>query len=206
MINSSAGGVSARFAHWLVRCLATRRTPGVFRLAFSCLEDRENTTITVVWEELTLGFLDAKQLLRVFTRLLAAILLGAAIGFQRERAGKPAGLRTHTLVSLGTTVLILSCSAVGMSLDGLSRVIQGIITGIGFIGAGSILKLSEEHAIRGLTTSASIWVTAAVGVAVGLGSVGVALLGTLLALIILALVGRLERRIERQKQTDTEGE
>ena len=162
--------------------------------------------MTVVWEELTLGFLDAKQLLRVFTRLLAAILLGAAIGFQRERAGKPAGLRTHTLVSLGTTLLILSCSAVGMSLDGLSRVIQGIITGIGFIGAGSILKLSDEHAIRGLTTSASIWVTAAVGVAVGLGSVGVALLGTLLALIILALVGRLERRIERQKQTDTEGE
>ena len=161
--------------------------------------------MTVVWEELTLGFLDAKQLLRVLTRLLAATLLGAAIGFQRERAGKPAGLRTHTLVSLGT-LLILSCSAVGMSLDGLSRVIQGIITGIGFIGAGSILKLSEEHAIRGLTTSASIWVTAAVGVAVGLGSVGVALLGTLLALIILALVGRLEHRIERQKQTGTEGE
>ena len=162
--------------------------------------------MSVVWEELTLGLLDAKQLLRVFTRLLAATLLGAAIGFQRERAGKPAGLRTHTLVSLGTTLLILSCSAAGMSLDGLSRVIQGIITGIGFIGAGSILKLSEEHAIRGLTTSASIWVTAAVGVAVGLGSVGVALLGTLLALIILALVGRLEHRIERQKQTDTEEE
>ena len=162
--------------------------------------------MSVLWEELTLGLLDAKQLLRVFTRLLAATLFGAAIGFQRERAGKPAGLRTHTLVSLGTTLLILSCTAVGMSLDGLSRVIQGIITGIGFIGAGSILKLSEEHAIRGLTTAASIWVTAAVGVAVGLGSVGIALLSTLLALIILALVGRLEHRIERQKQTDTEDE
>ena len=106
--------------------------------------------MTILWEELTLGLLDAKQLLRVFTRVLAATLLGAAIGFQRERAGKPAGLRTHTLVSLGTTLLILACAAVGMSLDGLSRVIQGIITGIGFIGAGSILKLSEEHAIRGL--------------------------------------------------------
>jgi putative Mg2+ transporter-C (MgtC) family protein len=160
--------------------------------------------MTVVWEELTLGFLDTKQLLRVFIRVLATTLLGAAIGFQRERAGKPAGLRTHTLVSLGTTLLVLSCSTVGMSLDGLSRVIQGIITGIGFIGAGSILKLSEEHAIRGLTTSASIWVTAAVGVAVGLGSVGVALLSTLLALIVLALVGRLEHRNGRQKQTDTE--
>jgi putative Mg2+ transporter-C (MgtC) family protein len=162
--------------------------------------------MTVLWEELTFGLLDATQLLRVLIRLLAATLLGAAIGFQRERAGKPAGLRTHTLVSLGTTLLILSCSAVGMSLDGLSRVIQGIITGIGFIGAGSILKLSDEHAIRGLTTSASIWVTAAVGAAVGLGSVGIALLSTLLALIILALVGRLEHGIEKQKQMGTEEE
>jgi len=160
--------------------------------------------MSVVWEELTLGLLDAKQLLRVFTRLLAATLLGAAIGFQRERAGKPAGLRTHTLVSLGTTLLILSCSAAGMSLDALSRVIQGIITGIGFIGAGSILKLSGEHAIRGLTTSASIWVTAALGVAVGLGSVGIAALSTFLALIILALVGRLEHKLEKQKQMGTE--
>jgi len=160
--------------------------------------------MSVLWDELTLGLLDAKQLLRVLTRLLTATLLGAAIGFQRERAGKPAGLRTHTLVSLGTTLLILACSAVGMSVEGQSRVIQGIITGIGFIGAGSILKLSEEHAIRGLTTSASIWVTAAVGVAVGLGSVGIALLSTLLALIILALVGRLEHRIEKQTKTGTE--
>jgi putative Mg2+ transporter-C (MgtC) family protein len=162
--------------------------------------------MTILWEELTLGLLDRGRLLRVFTRVLAATLFGAAIGFQRERAGKPAGLRTHTLVSLGTTLLVLSCSAVGMSLDGLSRVIQGIVTGIGFIGAGSILKLSEEHAIRGLTTSASIWVTAAVGVAVGLGSVGIALLSTLLALIILALVGRLEHRIEKHKQIGTEEE
>ena len=91
-----------------------------------------------------------------------------------------------------------------MSLDALSRVIQGIITGIGFIGAGSILKLSGEHAIRGLTTSASIWVTAALGVAVGLGSVGIAALSTFLALIILALVGRLEHKLEKQKQMGTE--
>jgi putative Mg2+ transporter-C (MgtC) family protein len=151
----------------------------------------------IFWEELTSGLPDARQLVHVIIRLVAATLLGAVVGFQRERAGKPAGLRTHMLVTLGTTVFVLACSGAGMSSDGLSRVIQGIITGIGFIGAGSILKLSEERAIQGLTTSAGIWMTAAVGVAVGLGSLGVALLSTLMALIILALVP-LESRIDKE--------
>ena len=151
----------------------------------------------IFWEELTSGLPDARQLVHVIIRLIAATLLGAAVGFQRERAGKPAGLRTHMLVTLGTTVFVLACSGAGMSSDGLSRVIQGIITGIGFIGAGSILKLSEERDIQGLTTSAGIWMTAAVGVAVGLGSLGVALLSTLMALIILVLVP-LESRIDKE--------
>jgi len=90
-----------------------------------------------------------------------ATLLGAIVGLQRERTRKPAGLRTHILVSLATAAFVISCSSVGMSSDGLSRVIQGIITGIGFIGAGSILKLSEQHEIKGLTTAASVWMTAA---------------------------------------------
>ena len=150
----------------------------------------------IFWEELTSGLPDTRQLVHVIIRLIAAALLGAVVGFQREKVGKPAGLRTHMLVTLGTTVFVLACSGAGMSSDGLSRVIQGIITGIGFIGAGSILKLSEERAIQGLTTSAGIWMTAAVGVAVGLGSLGVALLSTLMALIILALVP-LESRIDK---------
>ena len=151
----------------------------------------------IFWEELTSGMPDRGQLVRVIIRLVAATLLGAVVGYQRERAGKPAGLRTHILVSLGTTVFVLACSGVGMSSDGLSRVIQGIATGIGFIGAGSILKLNEERDIQGLTTSAGIWITAAIGVAVGLGSLGVALLSTFLTLIVLALVGRVENRINR---------
>ena len=151
----------------------------------------------IFWEELTSGLPDMRQLVHVIIRLIAATLLGAVVGFQRERAGKPAGLRTHMLVTLGTTVFVLACSGAGMSSDGLSRVIQGIITGIGFIGAGSILKLNEERDIQGLTTSAGIWMTAAVGVAVGLGSLGVALLSTLMALIILALVP-LESRIDKE--------
>jgi putative Mg2+ transporter-C (MgtC) family protein len=156
----------------------------------------------VFWEELTSGLPDARQLVHVIIRLIAATLLGAIIGYQRERAGKPAGLRTHILVTLGTTVFVLSCSGIGMSTDGLSRVIQGIITGIGFIGAGSILKLSEERNIKGLTTSAGIWITAAIGVAVGLGSLGVALLSTLLTLVILALAGPLEHKINKQRVKD----
>jgi len=87
-----------------------------------------------------------------------------------------------------------------MSSDGLSRVIQGIVTGIGFIGAGTILKVSEEHQIRGLTTAAGVWMTAAIGVGVGLGSVGVAALSTLLAIIILAVVGSIEARAENRQR------
>jgi putative Mg2+ transporter-C (MgtC) family protein len=148
----------------------------------------------IIWEELTSGLPDARQLVHVLIRLIAATLLGAVVGVQRERAGKPAGLRTHMLVTLGTAVFVLACSGVGMSSDGLSRVIQGIVTGIGFIGAGSILKLNEERDIQGLTTAAGVWMTAAIGVAVGLGSLGVALLSTFFTLVILSLAGRLEHQ------------
>lgn len=153
--------------------------------------------MTILWEELTAGISGRDQLGRVLIRLLAAIFLGGLIGLQREAAGKPAGLRTHTLVCLGTTLIIVSCAAAAFSIDASSRVIQGVITGIGFIGAGSILKLGEEHSIRGLTTSASIWATAAVGIAVGLGRVGIGLIAAVLTVLILAVVGALERRLKR---------
>src|SRR5258706_2353913 len=129
----------------------------------------------VLWQELTSGLHDSRQLARVIIRLVAAALLGAIVGIQRQTTRKPAGLRTHMLVSLATAGFVISCSGAGMSLDSVSRVIQGIVTGIGFIGAGSILKLSEKHEISGLTTAASIWMTAAIGVSVGLGSLGIAL-------------------------------
>jgi putative Mg2+ transporter-C (MgtC) family protein len=158
----------------------------------------------IIWEELTSGLPDARQLVHVLIRLIAATLLGAVVGIQRERAGKPAGLRTHMLVTLGTAVFILACSGVGMSSDGLSRVIQGIVTGIGFIGAGSILKLNEERDIQGLTTAAGIWMTAAVGVAVGLGSLGVALLSTFFALVILSFAGRFEHRVDASRAAKVE--
>jgi putative Mg2+ transporter-C (MgtC) family protein len=158
----------------------------------------------IFWEELTSGLPDTRQLVRVMIRLLAATLLGAVVGIERERAGKPAGLRTHMLVTLGTTVFVLACSGVGMSSGDLSRVIQGIVTGIGFLGAGSILKLNEERDIRGLTTAASIWMTAAVGVAVGLGSLGLAVLSTFLTVIILSVMGTIEYRIDKGREVKAE--
>ena len=84
-----------------------------------------------------------------------------------------------------------------MSLDGLSRVIQGIVTGVGFIGAGSILKLSEERHIQGLTTAAALWMTAAIGIACGLGTIGLALIATLMTLIVLTALHAMEKRNAR---------
>ena len=153
------------------------------------------------WQELTSGLPDLQHLKHVVLRMFAAIVLGALVGWERERAGKPAGFRTHILVCLGTAVVVLACSVSGMNQDGLSRVIQGIVTGIGFVGAGSILKLDEQRDIKGLTTAAGLWLTAAIGVAVGLGTLGVAILTTIATLIVLALAGVLERRNENKKQS-----
>ena len=158
----------------------------------------------VIWEELLSGLPDGRHLTHVLIRLAAATMLGAIIGAQRQRAGKPAGLRTHMLVTTGTAVFVLACSGVGMANDALSRVIQGVVTGIGFIGAGSILKLDRERDIHGLTTAAGVWMTAAVGVAVGLGSLGVAILGTVFAVLILSLAKRFEPRIGHARATQNE--
>jgi len=166
---------------------------------------RENE-MDIIWEELSYGFPDFRQFAHVIIRLIASVLLGAAIGLQRERAGKPAGIRTHILATLGTTVFVLACMGYGMTSDGLSRVIQGIVTGIGFLGAGAILKLDEKHDIKGLTTAASIWISAAIGVAVGLGGLGLALLGTLLTLITLAILGSMEARLFNKNQPKPERE
>jgi len=147
----------------------------------------------ILWHELSSGIPDRAQLLVVLVRLIAATVFGAIVGMQRERAGKPAGLRTHMLVCLGTAVVVLACSGAGMNLDGLSRVIQGIVTGIGFVGAGSILKITEQRDIQGLTTAAGLWMTAAIGIAVGLGGLGLALISTVLMVIVLSLEERAAR-------------
>jgi putative Mg2+ transporter-C (MgtC) family protein len=149
----------------------------------------------IILDELTAGLTDARQIVRVVIRLLIAMLLGAIVGIQREQTGKPAGLRTHMLVALGAALFVLAPVESGMTSDDLSRVIQGLATGIGFIGGGAILKLSAEREIQGLTTAAGIWMTAAIGVAVGLGRIVMALLSVLLTWFILAVMGKIEHRI-----------
>ena len=156
----------------------------------------------LLFQELTGGLPDRRRLAVIVIRLLAATILGAIVGLQRERAGKPAGLRTHMLVCIATAMVVLAGSGVGMTTEGLSRVIQGIVTGIGFVGAGSILKLSREHEIKGLTTAAGLFMTAAIGVSSGVGAVGLAIIGTTLTVIVLALEGVEEAWHKVQKKRE----
>ena len=131
---------------------------------------------------------NAAEFTRVLLRLLLAALLGGLLGFEREQKGKAAGVRTHMLVSMGAALFVLLASQGGMQDAELSRVLQGVIAGIGFLGAGTILKAEHEDKVRGLTTAAGIWLTAAIGVAAGLGRESTAVLSTLLALGVFALV------------------
>jgi putative Mg2+ transporter-C (MgtC) family protein len=148
--------------------------------------------VDVIKEEFLGGIGSSDELLRILVRLGVACLLGGIIGFERQHEGKAAGTRTHMLVALGSALFVLVPSKAGMNADNLGRVIQGIAAGIGFLGAGTILKLSELHEIKGLTTAASIWMTAAIGVAVGAGRIGLALLSVGLGLFILYLLHLLE--------------
>ena len=139
---------------------------------------------------------DAAEFTRVMVRLLLAAVLGGLLGIERESKGKAAGVRTHMLVSMGAALFVLLASQGGMQDAELSRVLQGVIAGIGFLGAGTILKGEHEDKVRGLTTAAGIWLTAAIGVAAGLGREATAVLSTLLTLAVLTLVPILVRRLE----------
>jgi putative Mg2+ transporter-C (MgtC) family protein len=147
----------------------------------------------ILWEELTFGLPERRQLIQVIVRLVAAVLLGGLIGLQRESAGKAAGLRTHILVALGSTAFVVGCFGAGFDQDAVSRVIQGIVTGIGFIGTGTIIKRGTS--VEGLTTSAGLWTTCAVGIVIGLGELGIALIATAIAFIVLTVIAQVESRL-----------
>lgn len=140
---------------------------------------------------------DPAQFARVVARLLLAILLGAIVGYEREMHGKTAGLRTHMLVALGVALVIVSAEQAGIERADMTRVLQGLFAGIGFLGAGAILKRDEKQRVTGLTTAASIWATAAIAAAAGLGRAATAVLATLLVYVILSLLLRLEHKMER---------
>jgi putative Mg2+ transporter-C (MgtC) family protein len=124
--------------------------------------------------------------LEMVLRLILAAVLGACIGYQRERAHKPAGLRTHALISLGSALFTV-VSVFGFGSQGVdaSRIAAGVVTGVGFIGAGVIFRGMRGDMVMGLTTAASIWVSAAVGLAAGAGMYIVAPVVTILTVLIL---------------------
>jgi len=138
----------------------------------------------------------------ILVRVLAALIVGAAIGFERTFHGRPAGFRTHALVCLASSLLMLVTVYQNewmtvMPLDAIrtdpTRMAQGIMTGIGFLGAGVIFK--EGLTVRGLTTAASIWITAAIGVLIGIGFHYAATLGAVATIAVLSAFRFLERRL-----------
>ena len=152
-------------------------------------------TWQTIWQTVAEDFSDIPdiaQATRVAVRLFIAAILGGMIGFEREQMGKAAGTRTHMLVALGAAIFVFVAQQSRGDPGDASRVIQGVVAGVGFLGAGTILNNRHEEKIKGLTTAASIWLTAAIGVAAGLGREWTAILATLLALFVLAVFPRLE--------------
>ena len=145
-----------------------------------------------------------QELLAITLRLVSAVIAGAVIGWEREAKNKPAGLRTHMLVSLGAAIFVLVPilnGDISKSPDALSRTIQGIATGVGFLGAGEILHLSQsqtKYRIRGLTSAAAIWISAALGLAAGCGLWYLSLIGALSSLMILRILKIFEHYHRRE--------
>jgi putative Mg2+ transporter-C (MgtC) family protein len=132
-------------------------------------------------------------------RLGAALLAGALIGLDREIKKRPAGLQTHALVSLGASLAVLVVAmGSGPAGDPASRVVQGIITGIGFVGAGVIMQYERERRVEGLTTAASIWSAAALGMACGAGYFSLAAMALAAVILVLVAGGWIEGWMERR--------
>lgn len=130
-----------------------------------------------------LAFINPELHAWMLVRLLMAALLGSFVGYERERTGKPAGLRTHGMVGLGAALFtVVSLQGFGLGSDS-SRVAAMIVSGIGFIGAGAILH--ERGGVQGLTTAASLWATAAIGMAVGVGMFSMSIATTILVFALL---------------------
>jgi putative Mg2+ transporter-C (MgtC) family protein len=135
---------------------------------------------------------------------LAAVVLGGIIGFERQWSGHSAGLRTHMLVSLSAAVFILASQRLAPpSMVDVTRVVQGIAAGVGFIGAGAILKSGKDYEVLGLTSAATIWLAAAMGTACGLREYSLATISAALATIVLLTLRRLEDRFGKAARKAT---
>ncbi len=136
-------------------------------------------------------------------RLVIAVVLGGLIGLNRDLRHKPAGLRTHAMVALGSclvTLLGLRLAAEGGQTADVSRIAQGVITGIGFLGAGVILHRDDTKGVHGLTTAAAIWMVAVLGMAIGLGLWQESILSVVLILAVLQFGGPIEAAVRRWRE------
>lgn len=152
-----------------------------------------NGFVDVLRHEFLHGFPDKEHLARVVVRLGMAMILGGLVGFERQKEGKAAGMRTHMLVALGAAMFVLVPLEAGMLVADMSRIIQGVAAGIGFLGAGTIVKLSDTAEVKGLTSAASVWLTASVGLAAGAGWIWPAVIGVVLGYVILSVIHNIER-------------
>lgn len=151
------------------------------------------------------------DLLDILIRLVIAMLIGCVIGIDRNLRGKPTGMKTLGLVALGSALATMAAMnfATGDSAyshEAVSRAIQGVITGIGFLGAGVIIHEQATEKVRGLTTAASIWVTAAVGIVCGTGWWQVALMATALILLLFTVGRRVEHALHHRWLSKSDGE
>lgn len=172
------------------------------KLPVSCFQSR---LTELMWNEISQTLADEfsdlsdpSQATRIVLRLLLAALLGGVLGLEREHSGKAAGVRTHMLVAMGAALFVLVPQLDGAGDDAMSRVVQGIVAGLGFLCAGTILKSGDLSHVKGLTTAAGIWLTAAIGITVGLGKEATAVLATILALVILFAVPGLVVNLEKR--------
>ena len=139
------------------------------------------------------------------TRLFIAVLLGGVLGVERQLRGRWAGIRTHMMVSLAAAVFtIAAITTAPTNPNEVTRVIQGIAAGVGFLGAGTILKLSTEMEVKGLTTASSIWLAAALGTVAGMGEYALAIASGLTSIFILAILRPLTKAVGQGNPTHEE--
>jgi putative Mg2+ transporter-C (MgtC) family protein len=144
-----------------------------------------------IWSTVLVEFSDVPDtatVTKITVRILVAAVLGGILGYERERKSRSAGVRTHMLVAVGAAIFVIGPTQAGMALGDLSRVIQGVIQGIGFLGAGAIIVGTAARRVQGLTTAASVWAAAGIGIAAGLGIEVTAILSTIVVLMVLAVV------------------
>lgn len=130
-----------------------------------------------------------------FLPIIMAVVLGTVIGIEREISKKPAGLRTNALICMGAAAFIVISQRVGLTPDAVSRMTAGIITGVGFIGGGAVLRDREN--ISGVTTAATIWVVTSIGIACGMQLYDIAVLITLLSLVVLTFLSQIDKKIRK---------